>query len=155
MRAIDPWVNVRVAGFGWQKQVAGAVFKRPPEDIFRNYTSEELIGMMDPLGIEKAILGINAEAPEANVLKFASDHPERFAFAAQVDPRRGMKPLRAIEALARSQPLVAVRVLPCLFDIAPDDRVYYPLYAKSVELGLPVCVTTGIPGPPLPGKSQD
>jgi predicted TIM-barrel fold metal-dependent hydrolase len=45
--------------------------------------------------------------------------------------------------------------MPCTIDVPPDDRIYYPLYAKAVELRLPVTVTTGIPGPPLPGRCQD
>jgi predicted TIM-barrel fold metal-dependent hydrolase len=33
--------------------------------------------------------------------------------------------------------------------------VYYPLYTKCAELGLPLCVNTGIPGPPIPGEVQN
>jgi predicted TIM-barrel fold metal-dependent hydrolase len=41
-----------------------------------------------------------------------------------------------------------------IFDLPPDDRLYYPLYAKCIELDLPVSVNTGLPGPPLPGECQ-
>ena len=37
----------------------------------------------------------------------------------------------------------------------PSDAVYYPLYAKCCELDLPVCINTGIPGPPLPAEAQN
>jgi len=36
----------------------------------------------------------------------------------------------------------------------PSDAVYYPLYTKCAELELPLCVNTGIPGPPIPGEVQ-
>jgi predicted TIM-barrel fold metal-dependent hydrolase len=36
-----------------------------------------------------------------------------------------------------------------------DDRIYYPVYAKCSELGLPISVNTGIPGPPAPARTQD
>ena len=36
----------------------------------------------------------------------------------------------------------------------PSDAVYYPLYAKCCELDLPLCMNTGIPGPPIPGDAQ-
>ena len=36
----------------------------------------------------------------------------------------------------------------------PSDAVYYPLYAKCAELELPLCINTGIPGPPIPGEVQ-
>jgi uncharacterized protein len=154
MRAIDAWVNVRIAGLGWQKQVAASLFKRSV-DTLRSYTTDEMIAMMDLVGVEKAIIGVSAESPEADALAFTTKHPDRFALAAQIDPRRGLKAVRALEKLAQNEPVVAIRVLPCVIATAPDDRIYYPLYAKAVELGLPVCVTTGIPGPPLPGKCQD
>ena len=37
----------------------------------------------------------------------------------------------------------------------PSDAVYYPLYTKCCELDLPLCVNTGIPGPPIPGEAQN
>ena len=37
----------------------------------------------------------------------------------------------------------------------PSDAVYYPLYAKCAELELPLCVNTGLPGPPIPGEVQN
>ena len=37
----------------------------------------------------------------------------------------------------------------------PTDAVYYPLYTKCCELDLPLCMNTGIPGPPLPAEAQN
>jgi predicted TIM-barrel fold metal-dependent hydrolase len=37
----------------------------------------------------------------------------------------------------------------------PSDAVYYPLYTKCCELELPLCLNTGIPGPPIPGEAQN
>jgi predicted TIM-barrel fold metal-dependent hydrolase len=37
----------------------------------------------------------------------------------------------------------------------PSDAVYYPLYTKCCELDLPLCLNTGIPGPPLPAEPQN
>src|SRR3546814_20943926 len=31
-----------------------------------------------------------------------------------------------------------------------NDKRYYPLYAKCVELDIPICITTGVPGPRVP-----
>ena len=38
---------------------------------------------------------------------------------------------------------------------APSDAVYYPLYTKCCELDLPLCMNTGLPGPPIPGEVQN
>ena len=37
----------------------------------------------------------------------------------------------------------------------PSDAVYYPLYTKCCELELPLCMNTGLPGPPIPGEVQN
>jgi len=49
---------------------------------------------------------------------------------------------------------VLARVTPFMINLAPDDRVYYPVYAKCVELDLPICVCVGVPGPRLPMAPQ-
>jgi uncharacterized protein len=157
MRVIDTWVNVGMADApaAWQKRVAEELFKRPKDSVFKNFTIDEIVGAMDACGVEKAILTLRVDRPSKDILKFAEAHPDRFAYSAIVDPRVGLKAVRELEALAKSQPLRLARVIPCMIDRAPDDRVCYPLYAKCVELGLAVSVNTGIPGPPLPGKTQD
>ena len=60
----------------------------------------------------------------------------------------------AVEELAREYPVVMARVVPFQYDLPPNDRRYYPLYTKCVELDLPVSINTGIPGPPQPGECQ-
>src|SRR5262245_28576216 len=104
MRAIDAWVNAYVPGAGWQKQVAAQLFKRPAEEIFRKSSADELVALMDPFGVEKAIVGLSAELPEKDIVTFAAARPDRFAFAANLDPRRGMKAVRALEALHKNHP---------------------------------------------------
>jgi predicted TIM-barrel fold metal-dependent hydrolase len=109
---------------------------------------------MDKAGVEKAILAVDAEHPGERVLEFPAVHADRFALAAHLDPRRGMQAVRALEALFNDQPVVMAKVVPFLMDLPPDDRVYYPVYAKCIELNLPISVNTGIPGPPMPGACQ-
>jgi predicted TIM-barrel fold metal-dependent hydrolase len=66
-----------------------------------------------------------------------------------------MKTVRALERFVREAPVVLARVTPFGFDLAPNHALYYPIYAKCVELDLPITVNTGIPGPPVPGECQD
>jgi predicted TIM-barrel fold metal-dependent hydrolase len=35
-----------------------------------------------------------------------------------------------------------------------DDKKWFPIYAKCVELDLPICVCSGVPGPRLPMAPQ-
>jgi predicted TIM-barrel fold metal-dependent hydrolase len=156
-RAIDTFVNVNMGAQPppkWLTRVAEDYFKRADE-IFRDLSIEELLETMDRAGVEKAVLTTTAEGPSPHVLSFPEAHPERFALSVQVDPKRGMRAVRALERIVREQPVVLARMTPFMVGLPPDDRCYYPVYAKCIEIGLPVAVNTGLPGPPVPGKMQD
>jgi len=155
-RAIDAWVNVNMEDLGrpdYLVQVASQYFKQG-EDFFRNYEPEEILEQMDRGGVRRAILTTDPKRPSPHVMKFAEKHPERFALGAQLDPRRGMKTLRELEAFKRDHPVVLARITPFYLDLAPREPVYYPVYAKCIELDLPLTINTGIPGPPAPGECQ-
>ncbi len=156
VRAIDCWVNVNMGALGrpdYLKAVAENYFKQG-EDFFRDYSIEEILRTMDTLGIEKAILTTDVHHPEEYVLSFSQARPDRFALACHVDPRKGMKAVRAMEAFTRQHRAVLARITPFYLDVPPNDAIYYPIYTKCVELGLPITINTGIPGPPVPGECQ-
>ena len=155
-RAIDAFVNVNMGSMDrpeWLERVADEYFKRA-DAIFRDIDVSDLVDEMDRLGVSKAILSTQAETPSDQVLAFATAHPDRFALSASIDPRRGMVAIGALQALHETQPVVLARAFPFMTGLPPNDRSYYPLYAKCVELDLPVSINTGIPGPPAPGACQ-
>jgi len=156
-RAIDTFVNVNMGSIGrpdYLVRVAEDYFDRS-EQIFRDISVAELTEAMDRAGVEKAILTTLAAEPSEHVLSFPQADPERFALSVSLDPRRGMAAIRELEAIVRDQPVVLARITPFLIELPPNDRVYYPVYAKCIELDLPIAINTGIPGPPVPGKCQD
>ena len=156
-RAIDTWVNVSMGATGrpeYLARVAEDYFKRG-DQMFQDLSVPELVEAMDAAGVEKAVLATTAEKPSPHVLAFPQAHPDRFVVSAQLDPRRGMKALRALEAIVREQPVALARITPFLYNLPPNDKAYYPLYAKCIELDLPVAINTGLPGPPMPGACQD
>ena len=157
-RAIDTFVNVDWGSAGkpeWLVRVAEDYFKRPDE-IFKEVTITDLIEAMDRVGVEKCIVSTNAEEPSEHSLSFPRAHPDRFVLAAWLDPRNGMNAVRALERIVREHPVVMARTTPFMVGaIPPNDRVYYPVYAKCIELDLPIAINTGLPGPPMPGACQD
>lgn len=158
VRAIDAFVNVNMGSAPRPKyleRVAAEYFKAAQSDFFRDFSVDEMVAIMDRCGCEKAILSTTAEEPDKYVLDFAKARPDRFVLSAYVDPRNGMTALRALEKLRREHPVVLARAVPFMINLPPDDKSYYPLYAKCVDLDLPISVNTGIPGPPMPGKCQD
>jgi predicted TIM-barrel fold metal-dependent hydrolase len=157
MGAIDPFVNVNMGSAERPQyliRVAEDYFHRS-DSMFRDYSVTEMLEVMDRCGVEKAILSARAEEKNERVLEFTRTHPERFSLAMYVDPRRGMPALRALETWVRNEPVVLCRLVPFMVGLPPNDKSFYPVYAKCIDLDLPVSVNTGIPGPPAPGACQD
>jgi len=84
--------------------------------------------------------------------------PDRFAGVASVDLAAPMAAVRELRRCVQDLGFKALRVLPWLWNLPPDDRRYYPLYAECVELGIPFCTQVGHvgvlrasePGRPIP-----
>jgi uncharacterized protein len=157
VRAIDCWVNVTM---GEQKppdylvRVKEDYFKGGDE-FFRNLEPDALLEQMDRAGVEKAVITIDASRPSERALRFAEKHPQRFFYAASLAPTGQMREVWALEALAKSHPVVMARVVPFGTDTPPSHPNYFPLYVKCIELDLPVSINTGLPGPPVPGECQN
>jgi predicted TIM-barrel fold metal-dependent hydrolase len=157
VKAIDPWVNVSMGAMvdtPFMQKVKEEYFKAG-DDFFKNIEADELIERMDAIGVEKSFLSVDPYRPDQRVLDFTSKYPERFYLAASPRLKKGMKALWAMEDLARDYPVIMARVTPFELDLPPSDPIYYPLYAKCIEMDIPVGVNTGLPGPPVAGECQD
>jgi predicted TIM-barrel fold metal-dependent hydrolase len=73
--------------------------------------------------------------------------PEVLFGVASVDLARPMPAIRELRRAVKQLGLRALRVLPWLWKLPPNDRRYYPLYAECVELGIPFCLQVGHTGP--------
>ncbi|MGF7235008.1 MAG: amidohydrolase family protein [Frankia sp.] len=139
---------------------------RVKEDYFKGgdafFTSPELPELLDDMdanGVERAILITKIGATEGRAFRFAEARPDRFSLAVGgLKLLRPMPMVRALESFVRNYPVVCATVGPSFWGdgmYPPTDPVYYPLYTKCCELDLPLCMNTGIPGPPLPAEPQD
>jgi len=133
-------------------RVAREYFKRE-KDIFAETPIEELLRQMDAAGVERAIVTMDSSNPEP-VAELARAFPGKFISSAVIDPTAGMTTLRLLERLVAKHDLRLARMVPFLINRPPNDKVYYPVYAKCIELDLPVSINTGIPGPPMPAEPQ-
>jgi uncharacterized protein len=160
-KAIDCLVNVH---FGeaesqptWMLKVRDDYFKGP-ESMFAPVDLSELLDEMDTNGVRKAILMDSIANPSTTARKFVEAKPDRFALAmGGVNLLRPVQSLRELTSVAGGLPVAYAVVGPSFWgdgQYPPSDAVYYPLYAKCAELDLPLCVNTGIPGPPIPGEVQ-
>ncbi|MCV7317027.1 amidohydrolase family protein [Mycolicibacillus parakoreensis] len=159
-KTIDCLVNVH---FGEREQPSWMV--RTRDDYFKGSSSmfdpvdmSALLDEMDANGVAKAVLMDNLTTPSVTARKFVEARPDRFALAiGGLNLLRPVPTLRDLSAITNDLPVVYTVVGPSFWgdgQYPPSDAVYYPLYAKCAELDLPLCVNTGIPGPPIPGEVQ-
>lgn len=154
--AIDCWLNPSTGVSDYRPEflvrVARDYFKRE-EEIFAHTPLEELLRQMDESRVERAVITMDAHNPEP-IHEIAKAFPGKFLCAAVIDPTSGMEALRTIDRLVDRHDLGLVRIVPFLVNRPPNDKTYYPVYAKCIELDLPISVNTGIPGPPMPAEPQ-
>jgi predicted TIM-barrel fold metal-dependent hydrolase len=124
--------------------------KTGAQDDYVAYT----LAQMDRFGIEKALVGVSG-INEANA-EAVRRYPERFVASYQANPNLGMEGVRAIEQMHREVGLVCVTGFPSGLcpQVPIDDKRWYPVYAKCVELDLPIAMCVGVPGPRLPMAPQ-
>jgi predicted TIM-barrel fold metal-dependent hydrolase len=166
---VDGWVNLIPEAFAarWVAQDAqqGVVELFGP-DLATGPTVEGLLGAMDDAGIDLGVLTSGLSAPERaheaggyaaeDFIAIADEHPGRFLVAATVD--RAGRPGRncaRIRELAGHPAVAMVRVTPLVEQHELNHRLYYPVYATCEELGLPVSINIGVPGPQVRSRCQD
>ncbi|SON62881.1 hypothetical protein MSIMFI_04411 [Mycobacterium simulans] len=159
---IDCLVNVHFGETETQPEFMTKVrddYFKGPTSMFDPVDLSELLDEMDELGVQKAILMDNLAKPSVTARKFVDARPDRFALAlGGVNLLRPVGPLRELTSTVADLPVAYAVVGPSFWAdgmYPPSDAVYYPLYAKCAELDLPLCVNTGIPGPPIPGEVQN
>jgi predicted TIM-barrel fold metal-dependent hydrolase len=160
-RAHDCLVNVH---FGDAEQpeymfrVKNEYFKRD-DSIFGKWDLSRVLDEMDANGVQRAVLTANISALDGSPVKFAEARPDRFALTAGgFNFLAPMPSIRLLQSFIASNPVVSVSAGPSFWGdgmYPPDNAVYFPLYTKCCEWDLPVCMNTGLPGPPIPGEVQN
>lgn len=153
---IDGWVNENDSRRPVDPTV-GKLFPGLHERRKRGTSIEQLIEEMDGAGVAKAMLAAGYAGNDnlGWVEKSMERHPDRFGGSLVVDPRDGMAAVRALERAVRDSGVRMARVIALYTQLPYDHASYYPVYAKCVELGIPIGVNVGLPGPPVAGRCQD
>ena len=109
---------------------------------------DEVIGLLDQAGIDRSLItGFDEHSsvhetfiPNELVAGLAARHPDRFVPFAGIDPLKGMDAVRELEHWVAERGFRGLSLRPFMIGLPADDRRYYPLYAKCVELGVPVSI---------------
>src|SRR5512139_4077955 len=160
-RALDCLVNVDLGDKEppeWLIRVKEDYFKADAS-FLKSPELPELLDTMDRNGVERAILLCKLGQEDHRAVRYAAARPDRFALGVGgLDLLRPMDTLRRLQSFVKDHPVAYTCIGPSFWGdgmYPPSDAVYYPLYTKCCELNLPLCVNTGIPGPPLPGEAQN
>lgn len=166
---VDAWVNLFPEAFAarWTAQdEQQGVVELFGAELATGPTVEGLLEAMDGAGITTGVLTAGLSDPgrlhrrggfaAEDFIAIADAHPGRFLVSAAVD--RATRPLdncRRVRELAEHPSVVLVRVTPLVEQYELNHRLYYPVYATCAELGLPVSINIGVPGPQVRSRCQD
>ncbi|MCU1451860.1 MAG: amidohydrolase 2 [Acidimicrobiales bacterium] len=165
---LDAWVNVFpkgfAASFGAQESTAG-VHELFGDEVTDDRTLESLMGSMDGAGIDVGVLTCGLRPAESarrrgmlapeDFLAMADAHAGRFLVAPTVEKAgRPLDNCRRIRELAEHPAVALVRITPLVEQYDLNHRLYYPVYATCEELGLPVSINIGVPGPQVRSACQ-
>lgn len=102
-------------------------------------TLPQFVEQMDEAGIEwGAVFAGDSDKTAAVVAQF----PDRFKGTANINPLEGMKAVRELERAVKELGIKCFYASPFRYGIRANDRRFYPLYAKAVELNIPVFIYT-------------
>jgi uncharacterized protein len=125
----------RPAGYGmanyeriFRSRAAGGD-PRPDTEI------EEYLKVLDRVGVVRSV---PFGASNDEVAELLRDYPGRFIGLARISGLHPMGGVRELERRVREQGFHALGVSALADAIPASDRRYYPLYAKAVELNVPV-----------------
>lgn len=148
---IDAWAQQPNPTFAAQPWLATLLRWTGQEDGIST-SDEDTLGAMDRAGVDLALMaawcgpqGMLVDNDEVAAL--VARHPDRLRGVATADLRDPVAAVREVRRAVTELGFVAVRVVPWLWDLPPNDRRYYPLYVACVELGVPLCTQIGHTGP--------
>jgi predicted TIM-barrel fold metal-dependent hydrolase len=158
-RTVDVWMQHPTQRF--LRQDIFASLRRwtgdaiPEDEIPIDATIAAMDGAGVAFGLLSAWSAPAARFPISNeeVAGWVAAHPDRFAGLAAVDLDRPMEAVRELRRCVGELGFKGLRVIPWLWEAAPTDRRYYPLYAACVELGVPFCTQVGHTGPLKPSET--
>ena len=100
-------------------------------------TEAEFIALLDAAGIDQACIGTGRHASVEHTLDLAARHPDRFIPWGRILASEGMAGVRRLEFLVKERGLKGLEISCFREGRYSNDKRYYPLYAKAVELGIP------------------
>ncbi|MEW6188071.1 MAG: amidohydrolase family protein [Thermodesulfobacteriota bacterium] len=107
------------------------------KNIERAMTEEAFIKMLDEAEVVYACIGTGRHATIEHTAALAARHKPRLIPWARISPRTGVAGVRELERVVKEWGIRGLEVSTFREQLYPNDKKYYPLYTKCVELGIP------------------
>ena len=113
---------------------------------------EVTVQAMDAANVSKSLICAwvaprNVMISNDEVAEFVARYPDRFVGVGAVDISKPMQAVAEIRRCVNELGFKAIRVIPWLWELAPTDRLFYPVYTACCDLGVPFCTQIGHTGP--------
>ena len=126
------------------------MFKQVPKELYGSSKDPVALTLneMDKHGVEIGLIGVGGEVSR----KALTEHPDRFVGQGSVDPNTGMEGIREMVRQYEAYGVSSFGAFNAGFNpqVGIDDAKMYPIYAKCVELDVPIFSCVGVPGPRFP-----
>jgi predicted TIM-barrel fold metal-dependent hydrolase len=159
LKVIDAWAQLASPGlFEHVPEIRRLFLQSGAAHVLeRGVSPEEMIAAMNAAGIDRVLISAwhrpgRSLVSNDEVAAVVRDFPTRFSGVAAVDLESPVAAVRELERAVTDLGFVALRVVPWLWNRPPSDKLYYPLYVKCVELGIPFCTQVGHTGPLMPSE---
>ncbi len=124
----------------------------------KDLTAEQMVQMMDEAGVERVMLSAwhrpgRWVISNDTIATMAQQFPQRFVGVAAVNLEKPVEAVRELERAVKELGFKALRVVPWLWNRPPNDKFYFPLYVKCIELDIPFCTQVGHTGPLMPSET--
>jgi len=125
-------------------------------DLGAASTLDKLIATMDACQVDHGVIAAGISPPETeHLLDDIAHYPSRLSVALVVDRvDRPLQQVARLRELAQHSAVSLVRVTPLVQQYPLNDKLYYPIYTACAELGLPVSINVGVPGPQVRSACQ-
>ncbi|MEM7182176.1 MAG: amidohydrolase family protein [Spirochaetota bacterium] len=121
-------------------------------------TPDEFVQQMDEAGFDKVFLSAwhrpgKSITSNDYIADYIKKYPDRLYGMATVNLADPVAAVAELERAVKDLGMKALRIVPWLWNLAPNHKLYYPLFVKCIELDIPFCTQIGHTGPLMPSET--
>lgn len=159
---VDAWVNPAEPKMWDQlpevERLIQTLSKSPIKSLLQQIENprELMLQLMENAQVDKILLCnwsrpvTGLLLPNEKIAEYTRANPDKFVGIGAVNLTKPMEAVREVEKCVKEFGFKGIRILPWLWNLPPTTNYYYPIYAKCIELDIPIMFQVGHTGPLAP-----